>query len=333
MTAAEERQVIEEAAHWYARLLPGADDLGDGARARRDFDRWLAARPQHQAAWDRMQAMGAQLQALPADLAAPVLGRRRRRRTMITGLAWLGGAGLATALGERAWRAGPWGGGAGEVATGTGERRRIALVDGSTVDVDALTTVEVEEGTTLRRVLLRDGRVLVTTRPDHHVPPRPFVVVTAHGRILALGTRFEVKVTDSATVVSVLTDAVRVSPAGALEAGQTVDAGERLRFSATAISAPASVEAGAGAWSRGQLVLADVPLAQVVAELDRYHRHGWIRCDPAIADLRISGVLPLDDTGQALASLAETFSMRIVRSWGGMRIRVEAARAAQAGQR
>ncbi len=333
MTAADERRVIEEAAHWYARLLPGASDLGDGARVRRDFDRWLAARPQHRAAWDRMQAMGAQFQALPTGLVAPLLGRRRRRRTVMTGLAWLGGAGLAAAVGERAWRAGTLGGAAGEVATGTGERRRAVLVDGSTVELDARTTIVVDETAILRRVLLRDGRVLVTTRPDHHVPPRPFVVDTVHGRILALGTRFEVKVNDTATVVSVLTDAVRVTPAEALELGLTLDAGERVRFGATAISAPAAVEAGAGAWTRGQLVLADVPLAQVVAELDRYHRHGWIRCDPAIADLRISGVLPLDDTGQALASLTESFGVRIIRSWGGMRVRVEAPLAAQPGQR
>ena len=44
-----------------------------------------------------------------------------------------------------------------------------------------------------------------------------------------------------------------------------------------------------------------MPLAQVAAELARYRR-GWLTCDPAVAGIRVSGVLPLADTDQALAA-------------------------------
>jgi transmembrane sensor len=67
---------------------------------------------------------------------------------------------------------------------------------------------------------------------------------------------------------------------------------------------PASLDA---AWHRHQLVVTDQPLADVLDALSR-HRPGKILYDrQQIAALRVSAVLPLDDTDRALRLLHSSF--------------------------
>ena len=61
----------------------------------------------------------------------------------------------------------------------------------------------------------------------------------------------------------------------------------------------------------GVLVARDMRLDEFVAEFDR-QRHGVLRCDPAVAALRISGVFPLDDSERALAALARTLPVQVI---------------------
>jgi len=51
----------------------------------------------------------------------------------------------------------------------------------------------------------------------------------------------------------------------------------------------------------------------LVAELARYHR-GVLRCDPAAADLTVSGAFPVADTEASLALLAKSLPVRIGRA-------------------
>ena len=321
--SAELRRAIEEAAQWYARMLPGAHDLGDDpARLRQGFERWLATAPHHAQAWHAVQAMGARLDAVPPRIAATVLGRRpaAARRNLLRGLAVVATGGTAAWLG---WRHLPWAQWQAQYATGTGEQRSIALADGGTLQLDTRTTLDVDYSPALRRLRLHGGAILVATHADPQAPPRPFVVDTPQGRILALGTRFEVRAQGEATTVTVLEHAVQATPGEQPGAPRHVRAGERLRFTAAGAQDLQPAPAGTGAWAQGQLIATDMPLAQVVAELARYRR-GWLSCDPAVAGIRVSGVLPLADTDQALAALEGGFPVRVVRQWDGRRTRIEA---------
>ncbi len=68
----------------------------------------------------------------------------------------------------------------------------------------------------------------------------------------------------------------------------------------------------ASAWTQGQLVAKRMRLGDLTAELSRY-RHGWLRCDPAIAQLEVSGVFQLDDIDRALSALSDSLPVRIER--------------------
>ncbi|MFK3815647.1 hypothetical protein ACI2KG_03385 [Pseudomonas sp. NPDC089407] len=53
-------------------------------------------------------------------------------------------------------------------------------------------------------------------------------------------------------------------------------------------------------------------LDTLLAELGRY-RSGWLRCDPAVAGLRVSGTFPVDDSDKALRAITSVLPVSIVR--------------------
>jgi len=314
----EEQKTIEEAATWYARRLPGAADLSNGEDLADAFANWLAADPLHARAWDVVQAMGKRMEQVPARIALPTLSRSNgTRRTVLRTLAVMVVGGGAF-IGLRHMPGTPW---QTEYATAPGQRRNLKLVDGSALNLDTRTALDVDFGSAERAIRLRSGVILVSTQPDTARPARPFVVYTPQGCILALGTRFEVRVEDDATTVSVLEDAVLVNRPGSSDKPVRVQTGERLRLTHSQMGQVGTALTDVGAWTTGQLVVWDRPLVEVTAELARYRR-GWLSCDPAVADLRISGVLSLDNTDQALAALEDSFPVRVERQWGGFRTHI-----------
>jgi len=59
------------------------------------------------------------------------------------------------------------------------------------------------------------------------------------------------------------------------------------------------------------MLMADkMRLADFVNELTRYRR-GFVRLDPAIADLRISGAYPISDSQRTLNMLAQTYPILV----------------------
>lgn len=90
-----------------------------------------------------------------------------------------------------------------------------------------------------------------------------------------------------------------------------MDAGQRTVFSAEQVMTPATAQESTAAWSKGVLVAENMRIADFLAELSRY-RSGLLRCDPAVADLRVTGVFPLHDTDRALLNLTLGLPVRIV---------------------
>lgn len=63
-------------------------------------------------------------------------------------------------------------------------------------------------------------------------------------------------------------------------------------------------------WTKGILSFSDKPLGEVIATLSRY-RNGVLRCDPAVAGLRLSGTFPLKNTDAILNVIAQTLPVKI----------------------
>src|SRR5690606_20683029 len=125
--------VVREAARWLVLLHSG----DAGADDRRAFDRWRAASPQHEQAWQRAERLSRQFGAVPPALGVPVLTRQGRgnRRAVLKTLATLGVALPAGWFGYRAMR----GEAQGLYRAGVGEQRPVMLADRSAVRLNTAT--------------------------------------------------------------------------------------------------------------------------------------------------------------------------------------------------
>lgn len=300
-----DRRAVREAARWLLRLR-GA---GAGERDQAACLAWRSERPENEAAWQKAQRLGQQLDALPPGLAMPVLDRAgRQRRAALKTLALL----LAgVPAGWLAYRETPWRAWVADYRTAVGERRRVVLADGSVLDLNTATAVDAVFGVE-RRLRLRGGEIMIVTARDPRTPPRPFVVDTDAGRVRAIGTRFIVRQGPRDTFVAVLDGAVIIQPAAADAPALRLDAGQETSFGAHGARPPAPLDPRRGDWSRGVLRASDMRLADFCEELGR-HMHGVLRCEPAVADLRISGVFQLADREAALAAVPTILPVRIRR--------------------
>lgn len=296
-------EIVERASLWLARLWSGAASADDIAAC----DRWRAAHPDHERAWQRLGAIDQKfdaLQAVPPRVAFDTLTAcatprvtstgRRRALGIFGGIVTLAGAGYALQ------RSSVWEYAAADCATGIGEVRSLLLADGTRLWLDTASAVDVRITSVERRITLRRGQICVETAPGN--ARAPLVVATRQGEIRDIGTRFSVRDEGERTQVAVYDGIVLVRTA---DTGRTqrLDAGQRARFSSAAISPLETADTDADAWTRTQLIVERMRLGDLIDTLARY-RHGVLRCDAAVADLRVSGVFSLADTDRALASLA-----------------------------
>ncbi|QKV52214.1 FecR domain-containing protein [Comamonas antarctica] len=310
--AASDQILLDEAADWLITLH--YDDRKPSAEDRAAFDRWRAQSAAHCAAWGRAESMLGTFAQVPPEICKQTLAaapRLHRRRSLGALAALL----VAAPTSWLAWRELSWREWMADEATALGEQRSIALPDGSRLTLNTASAVAIRFTAEERRVRLLAGEILVTTHADPSPRYRPFLVQTREGTAQALGTRFSVRRVDAATTrVAVFEHAVGLQTVqGAmlrLEQGGFVD------FSAQAIGVPSAVERSAALWERGMLLARDMRLADVLAEMARF-RSGALRCDPAVAELRVSGALSLKDTQASLQLLAQSLPVRIAPQAGG----------------
>ncbi len=305
-------KTIAAAAQWYARLC--ADDVS--AADVTAHGRWLAADPEHARIWSQVERLRGTLGAAPSRLAADALNRAdlhfaRRRSALRSGL---GAAALFGAGGLLAWRILPVeqmaAGYLADYRMGTGERRELMLADGTLLWLDSASAVDVTVDARGRRITVHAGEILIDTEHAAAGLP-PLQVKTLHGTVRPLGTRFTVNRQDAHTRVAVLRHAVELRPAGA-GAPLVLHAGEQGVLETSAARHEGAVTGEPDAWTRGLLIVDDVRLGDLIAQLDRY-RPGRLSCDEAVAALRVSGAFPIDDTDRALAAVERALPVRISR--------------------
>lgn len=194
-----------------------------------------------------------------------------------------------------------------------GERRTVRLADGSTVTLDADTSLALAFDPEHRRLELLRGQAFFAVAHD---PRRPFVVDCGKRSVTAVGTQFEMRAQGNALRVILVEGRLRVaaSTGGAddiveLHAGQQLDAGPEGPIVSRADLA------GVADWQQGMVSFHDTPLGDAVAELNR-HTHGkkLLVRDAGVAAIRISGAFHLYDPGRFARTIAEIYPVRIVET-------------------
>jgi len=298
-------RVLDAAITWQLNL----DNTNGNDAQRAEFAQWLAADEEHARAWSQL-GMVNQRFALPAGPARKALQQspgtlRRKVRKFGSGLAGLLLAcGLTLFLSERYLPLDYW---LADQRTATGEQRDVRLADGTLIRLNTHSAIDVRFDATQRRVILQDGEILVQT--GNHDDPRPFIVETTDGTMRALGTRFLVKREPDGTLLSVLQSAV-AAHARDTTPEQILREGQQIRLTREGLGPLLAMPTGADAWTRGMLVVDNARLADMLAELGRY-RVGHLGVDPKVADLRITGSFPLNNTDLALKALLPTLPVQI----------------------
>lgn len=296
-------KIIAQAADWLVKMQDQA--LTEDEQSQ--LQQWCAQSAYHQRAWQAAQQLNQSFNQVPEKLGLSVLSRKQaQRRNLIKAI----GALLVIPTGSwLVYQHSPISSWAADYQTATGELSEITLADGSKLILNTRSAVNVVFDETQRLIELLEGEIQITTANDGL--GRPLLVKTQHGQIRALGTVFTVRLSSEYSQVAVQQDAVEIHTA-ATDKVQRITAGQQSRFSKVDIEPlTASQPTTATAWTRQQLIVDNQSLAEVIAELSRY-RKGWLRCDPAVAQLRLSGVFQLTDTDIALSNITHTLPVNVV---------------------
>lgn len=309
-TQAARKDTLRAAARWYALLC--SEDVTE--QQKQAHNAWLEADPDHLQAWQQVEKLRQQLQVMPGTLSLNTLQIKQRqnhsRRAVLRGFALLAVGG---ALGSLAWQQAPVESWMASHRTARGERRQYTLADGTQLVLNTATALDVVETSTSRLIRLYAGEIFIRTRDGtgNVTAAKTLQVHTEQGTVVPLGTVFTVRKLDTSTQVTVLEDEVELIPQSAGGKTQRLVAGQQAQMSSVNVEV-ATANAQADSWTRGLLVAVDWPLSRLVAELSRY-RTGMLRCDPAIAGLRVSGAFPIDDTDRALQAIANALPVSVGR--------------------
>lgn len=287
------------------------------------FAAWRALDPRHEAAVERTARaleLIAEMPAVRTELAARLEATAPRpdrvvRRTSFRPPAWA--AGLAAALvlaGALWWLQASRAGVAQRFATEAQHQEQVALNDGSVVNLNASSEVNVRLTASERRVTLAAGEAHFTVAHD---ATRPFVVTAAGVSVRAVGTAFNVRVGDTGVEVLVTEGKVEVTrDVGAAAAPLPAErphlvAGERVAIPRAALDAPARIERvsaetlrDSSRWHSAVITFYDLPLRTVVGQFNRRNARQLVLADAELGARKIGGTFAADQV-EAFVRLLE----------------------------
>lgn len=299
--------IIEQANGWLIEM----QESGSNVAASNQFQEWLRKSPVHVREYLRAEAnwaalasvewdtnVGAErigqesnvinlaIQSKSSEVALPETVRTSRIR-LLAGIAAtiilsIGVASFFQAADEQV------------LATGLGEQRRVVLDDGSIVELNTQSEIEVVMTESTREIRLIDGEALFSVAKD---ASRPFIVDTSDAVVQALGTQFNVYKRADAVLVTVLEG--RVSVSGGEKTGSPLNhvspvelvQGDRAEITPNQpIVKSEADENDAIAWRESRLIFRDRPLSDVINEFNRYNKLKLAIEDQSLASQKISAV-------------------------------------------
>ncbi|CAK9886664.1 MAG: Protein FecR [Candidatus Erwinia impunctatus] len=228
---------------------------------------------------------------------------RRRRVTSLSAVCFLMAITVGVWLQNPAWIQNF---SADEIA-GKGVRRSLVLADGSTALLDAGSALSVDFKDGIRRIHLLRGAAWFDVIPS----ATPFVVETEAGSVRVLGTQFDVRLQDSATLVTLARGSVAVTSKGQSQP-TLIKPGQQVRFTPQGVSVPSVVNLqDALAWRDGRYIFYRARLGDVVREVERYRTGRILITSSSLADQQVTGSFSLAEPDKALDSLQASigFSM------------------------
>lgn len=321
----------DDALHDAAAAWLALRESGFNAAQAAEFARWRDADPRHAAALQRAEAAQRLLSRLPETPAAAAMLAEvdalcsARPRIVPFSTVWKTTAILAAAACVAAafFFSPPAHDRANATyTTAAGHHRTIELPDGSTLVLNASSTVEVAFAPAERHVRLQHGEAHFYVAKD---TARPFLVTVGTVTVRAVGTAFNVRRETAAVEVLVTEGRVRVSRTDAATPHIESEAiflvaGERAFIDSVPAGAfaaheppPAVPNAGRSPQSAPRLMFNNTPLSDVIDRFNRYNRLQIEIADPELAHYSVGGNFDADNAESFINLLSSAGDVRIER--------------------
>lgn len=209
--------------------------------------------------------------------------------------------------------------GAQQYVTHKGHQTEARLVDSTRILMNTDSNLTVEYKKASRHVALEKGEAFFDVASD---PERPFIVETEWGNVRVLGTKFNVFSSEEGLRVDVLEGRVEIIPRSDLAtpdrevfltANQTVTVSSKPEAIAAIHSAQPEQIAP---WRDGVLSFTDLPLSEVVKEINRYSNREIKISSQSLAQIPVSGSFNIGDVTAFLDGLEALLPLKAQRRGG-----------------
>ncbi|MDR3462211.1 MAG: FecR domain-containing protein [Beijerinckiaceae bacterium] len=298
---------LEAAIKWSIRL--SSETASDKDRG--EFGRWLKLSQAHQDAWMLLSqslspfGVAGRQQARRGAFAERALRHGVHRRQLLRSLV---GFGIVGGMGATVTnRFVPLGDLSADHLSLTGECKTIQLEDGSALTLGPRTAVDVAFRAGTRNLFLRGGEILLKVRDE---PSAELSIGTDGMMLQADAGTFVVRRGGRNQSMAAIDTAARVVCRGSSK--MTLARGECISFDGTRIVRKAINIRTETSWVDGLLFVNNESLGFVIDRIRPYFA-GVIRIDPAITQLPVTGVFPLNNVALALDTIAKALDVSVQR--------------------
>ncbi|SDX46698.1 FecR family protein [Pseudomonas syringae] len=291
----EEREVVRRAAQWLALLESGGASEEDHAM----LQHWRDSAAGNERAWQKAQQLRQRFSAVPANLAMATLDRpdKARRAALKRVLGFAAVAPAVWLLGRQlpldVWRA--------DLHTAVGEHQRLTLADGSVLQLNTDSAVNVDLGA--RQIKLLRGEIALKVPGS-----APLSIDGPYGRIVVSQSEVCVRLNERDCRVSVVSGAVQIHPLQG--PALMLQAQQQISLQASGAGPVAIFDAMLPGWRDDILTAQNQPLGNFLRELGRY-RPGLLRWEPELEGMRVTGSFRLDNTDRILSLLAASLPVDV----------------------
>ncbi|WLH91767.1 FecR domain-containing protein [Pseudomonas sp. FP453] len=209
-----------------------------------------------------------------------------------------------------------------QVAAHAKGMRTLNLPDGSTLYVNANTQLRVDFTAHQRIVHLDKGQLYIEVAPDKE---RPLFVQAGEANVRVVGTGFDVRRSQQQLVVSVAHGQVAFAP-DAKNPVTLLGAQQRATYSYAKGTLQQQTLNGqeVADWRSGHLSFRNRELASLIDELSLYRPQAPLQVSQAVAQLKVSGNLDVNDPDALLNALPALLPVKTVALADGV-VRIESS--------
>ena len=311
-------KILKEAAEWIVQIQTST--LTEAQQI--EFEAWKSQSEAHQIAWVKAERLLSSFEYFPEN-GHEIIQKGNQaaqfqwtKHLVVACIACLGSILAWNSDYQYLWLS--------DYSTATGQQKNVTLEDGTQLQLNTNTALDVRYSSVQRTLRLHYGEIQIHTAKETQ-NYRPFFVETESAHLQALGTVFNVqylKNKQQQTCLGVIESAVKVT-LNQSKKMTVLQAGEQLCFDDTDFKALGQLDPNVLVWKNQMIMAFEMPLEQLFQEIGRY-QHQYVDLDPELKSLKVSGSYPVNNLTQLQSALELSYPIRMQRHLGDHVITIRA---------